>query len=331
MKIQLVFLLWLVFTCIMAQEIVVNPTFWDFGTIKDDKIYRCSFSIINKTERPVSLTSLPASCGCSMTVPEPNIIPSCGEAKVYVAFQPKGQRGLIRWDAALATDLQSYPKIVIPLTAYVLRDAVLSDGVVNFRVFKRGEEKSIVLWCAYSQNPNFRLYSAVTSVAGFATKFEETTVSGFYPGDQRGYRIEIIARKDIGYGRNSGILLLTTDIPDHEKMEIRLFAYVIGDITAAPEYMSFGVLKPGMSYKRQIIVSHNEHKKFNIRQVVSSLPFVSTELQTVIPEKYYYIWVTLKCPIDIIPGEFRGTLQIHTDCPTHNVVDITVQGFVPPG
>jgi hypothetical protein len=245
-----------------------------------------------------------------------------------VAFQPKGRRGAFLWEAGLKTDLPGEPSVVIPLKAFVLREAMLSDDIVNFGVFKRGQKKQNTIWLVCQEHPQFKLKDVQASVTGYTVQFQETTVSGFYPGDQRGYQVEIRPMDDIEYGRKHGYLYLLTDIPGHEKMELRLFGYVIGDITAAPDYMAFGVVKSGAVVQKNIKVSHNDYQKFEILRITSSLPFVSGQLRTIIPKKYYEIDVTLTYPENPVVGEFRGKLEIQTDCPTHAIVGVELQGVI---
>jgi hypothetical protein len=381
------------------KQIIVSPASYDFGVIKDDKLISHIFTMKNMGEQSVTLTALPSSCGCMLSKPEPSVLKPGEEGRFKILFQPKGMRGAFQWDASLQTSLTEQPVIVVPLKAYVLRDGILSDEIINFRVFKRGEEKEITLWMVYRHNPQFKVVNARLNVDGFDLKCQEMKeVEGFYPGLQRGYRIDIRAKKDIPYGRNDGRLILETDIPEHKKIELRLFAYAIGDLTAAPDYLSFGVIpkyffslpatyqdtldkgklpeemlkafqkeeitlsenvslhiiakesqwriqdaKNGLQYfvmkdkdslkiyeeisKRQITVSHNHYEKFRITQVKSNVPFISTKLEAVIPEKYYYIHVILKCPENAPKGEFRGILDIYTDCPTHSHIPVQLQGL----
>lgn len=334
-----------------AQPLTVTPSFWDFGTITDDQMQHSVFTVHNRSREEVKLTPLPTTCGCTASYPKPDVVPAGGTSELYIVFHPRGIRGMYRWEVALQTSLPEQLKIVIPMQAYVLRNDILSENMVNFRIFKRGEKKEYALWLTCHKYPEFRLKKVATDIPGFDTRVIDSRditvlswdllwpriqakrtcaqIGGFYPGPQRGYRIDIIAREDIGYGRNHGEVVLTTDIPGQEEVKLRLFAYVLGEITAAPDYLSFGLVHPGMTAQRKIILSHNDYKPFRVEpEVGSSLDFITARVEEVIPEKYYYVWVSLQCPQNAGNGEFRGTLSINTDCPTHRVVGVHVQGFV---
>jgi hypothetical protein len=319
--------------CGLAQEqpplpLQVLPLSWDFGTIKDDKPVSYIFTIKNDSTETVELTALPAPCDCMVSMPVPSTVESGGEAKLHVLFHPKGRWGSFRWEVSLKTSLAAQPKITIPLSTFILRDAMLSEEIVNFGVFKRGVPKKHTIWLTCRQYPGFALKEAQVTAEGFGIAFAETTVSGFYPGDQRGYRIDITPREDIGYGRRNGNVVLTTTIAGHEKMELRLFAYINGEITAAPDYIPFGLVKPGMVQQKNIKVSHNDFQQFSILRLNSTIPFITPQLKTVIPRKYYEIELILKCPQDAASGEFRGKLEIFTDCAKHSLLEVFLQGFI---
>lgn len=330
----LIYLTLMIWSCCgIAQEqppvfLQPSPASWDFGTIKDDKPVSYTFTIKNNSQETVELTTLPAPCDCMVSMPVPSTMQPGGESKLHVLFHPKGRWGAFRWEVNLKTSLAAHPKITIPLSTFILRDAMLSEEIVNFGVFKKGVPKKYTIWLTCRQHPEFLLKEVQVTAEGFQCEFSETTVTGFYPGDQRGYRIDVSPRADIGYGRRNGNLILTTTIPGHEKMELRLFAYIIGEITAAPDYIPFGLVKPGMAVQKNIKVSHNDFQPFSILKLSSNIPFITPQLKTVIPQKYYEIDLSLKCPADAPMGEFRGMLEIVTDCAKHTRIEISLQGFI---
>ena len=381
--------------------LTISPAQWDFQTIKDDKMVGHTFIVKNYSQRPVKLETLPSSCGCMIARPEPALVPAGGEAKFHVMFQPKGRSGAVRWQARLKTDHPQQPVLVLPLTAYVLRDALVSEDIVNFGVFKRGSRPKIELRMACRHYPQFKLLKAEFDGGnGFDIKFKAGEVEGLYPGHQRGYHIEITANANIAYGRNHGKFVFHTTIPGHEKITVPLQAYVLGDLTAVPDYLAFGLIprhifsvKPVTKYQddlaqpqlspqwqrafaarrhrlsaktrlqtliagqqwlvtdaanslefyilkaqqqfdvyqknltRKITITHNKFQKFTIAKAVSELPFVSTRLQTVIPDKYYYLYVTLNHSQQLPLGEFRGKLTIFTNCATQPQITVRLQGI----
>ena len=223
-SIFLTILIWVIPIFVACEEgpIVITPSYHDFGTVQDRFVIQKTFTIKNLGTKPTILISLPSTCGCIVGKPEPAILEPGQEGKFHTIFQPKGTRGEFVWDARIGTNLPEQPEITVKMRAYVLVTSILSDWLVNFKVFKKGTAKPITLWMAYNENPNFLIKSAKIDINGFDLKVEEMKeVEGFYPGIQRGYKIEIAPGKDIEYAENNGKLIIETDIPGHEKVELR--------------------------------------------------------------------------------------------------------------
>ena len=305
--------------------IKVTPDTWDFGTITDSKIAKHDFTLENKGTKEVTLRSLPGSCGCMIgRLHERKLKP--GEKTTFtVYFQPKGNRALFRWDAKVKTNLDNQPVIIIPLQAYILTTEIVSTGIVNFRVFKQGMQETIKVWMAYHKKQNFKIKKIETDVKGFDIKFEEQKeIFGFYPGKQRGYRIDITPNKNIKLGRNNGRIYIKTNIPGKETVELRLFAYVLGDITTSTNNIRFNVVKQGQKKVKNVIL--DSHKDFKIIKVESSLKFVSTKLKKIVSSNYH-LNVTVNSK-GVNPGEFRGVIKVVTDQEINKNIEIKVHGVI---
>ncbi len=307
----------------------ITPSHWQFGTIHDHTIVHTDLQVKNNSTQPVTLTSLPTLCGCVAYTPKPEEIAPGEEAKVFVEFNPKGKRGLYEWKVELSSDLPGFSKISVPMSANVLRKDILSERSVDFGIFQKNSPKTVNLWLTCHKQKDFQLLEVLSSSSDFTTSFlEEAQVEGFFPGTQRGYKITITPQSNVPYGRHRGKIILKTNISGSESIEVPLWAYVQGEISTVPDYVSFGLLRPGKEREKRITVYHNKMKKFKVMKVESSLPFVRGEIKETIPEKYYYLYLTISVPDDAQTGEFRGTINVHTDYPGQTIAPIQVQGFI---
>lgn len=306
----------------------LTPAKWDFQVIKDDKKISQDFTIANPTDKPVSLTPLPSSCGCVAVFADQPIVAPGKSSTLSVAFTPRGYRGKFQWEVKIATDLPGNPTIVIPLQAYILRDAMLSEDKIDFGIFNKGKAKSKTIWLVCRQHPKFTLKKASCDVKGFDIQFKEVEkIEGFYPHPLRGYRIDISTNDKIVYGKNHGKVDLETHIPGHKEMHVHLLAHAVGEITIAPEYLSFGVIRPGQVQERRILVYHGQKKEFRVLHAKTDLKWLSTRIQTVMPH-YYILHAKLACPEGTAPGEFRNLLKVSTDLPEYQEIEVHLQGIV---
>lgn len=85
--------------------VYVEESIYDFGTVSSDgeKVV-ATFTIYNKSEEPVTLTSVRASCGC--TVPSWSKEPiAAGESvEISATFNPRNQSGAINKSITAKTD-----------------------------------------------------------------------------------------------------------------------------------------------------------------------------------------------------------------------------------
>lgn len=320
--------------CVFGQNdnlpISILPSVWDFGVIKDSESVKHSFVIKNSGKKTITLKKLPTECGCLIAIPKPSVLKPGAISNFTVFFQPKGRRGPFHWEIKLATNIPQQPILVVTLKAFILKNAMFSDDIVNFRVTKKNKKNKKSLWMVCNYFKKFKIKSVTSDIKGFFISFhEEKEVIGFYPGKQRGYRIDVeIDNKTIGYGRNAGNIIITTNIPGKEIIKVPIFAYIIGDISVAPDYLSFGLLRKGRSKKRKLIISHHKFKEFTITKIVSSLSFISTELKTVVPKKYYILWVRCVYPKNPKKGEFRGKVEVFTDYEDQEKIVVKTQGYI---
>ena len=95
-KLGVCFLLLLVSLCAMAQKatLVCEKPMHDFGTIKEaDGKVEHDFIIKNTGDKPIAISKISSSCGC--TVPEWDKAPlrPGQESKVHVVFNPHNRNG----------------------------------------------------------------------------------------------------------------------------------------------------------------------------------------------------------------------------------------------
>ena len=185
------------------QFLTISPPEWDFKTIKDDKMIGHTFIIKNHSKRPVALETLPSSCGCMIARPEPPVVPAGGESKIPRLVSAQGPKRCCSLAGQIEDRSPATTSVGIASDRLMfIRDAFLSEDIVNFNVFKRGTRPKIILRMACRQYPQFKLQKAeFDGHKGFDIKFGEGQVDGLYPGRQRGYHIEITPNADIAYGR----------------------------------------------------------------------------------------------------------------------------------
>ena len=318
--------------------LILEPAMHHMGKIVDNKKVSIPFCLTNNTKNPVKIKKVDASCGCIAAVPDPETIPAGGKSKVMVKVDPSGRSGYIQWSIRIFTDCPQIPVVETYLDATILKNAMLSQEYLYFGEFRRGVKALQKIWVAPQKYPEFKVLEVKAVIADpqkpvseyFNIEFSAGVYEGFYPGLRPAYCIEIKAQETIPYGRVEGKLVIKTDIPEHNIIEIPLLARVAGEIGVRPDYLSLGIIKAGRTTKKNIYIYHREGGAFSIKKITSTCKFLNPEIQVKVPEQYYKITVFCEGKEGLPEGEFRGHLTIHTTSEQQPEIKIPIQGIIAP-
>lgn len=312
--------------------IEVQPAAVHLGKIPDTQITNFSFTLTNHSNQTVRVERIHTSCGC--TAPDQNFqdIAPGASSELKIKFDPRGRRGYARWEVLIYTTHPQASVVMGVFDVEILRDGFLSNEVLSLGEFQRGTEIVQKFWISPADYPNFQVKSVDIVVPnltnGFDVKWERTEYDGFYPGKRPAYCIELSAKKDIPYGRHEGNIVIMTDIPGKEKIEIPFLAKVAGIIGVRPDYIPMGMLTPTDNFSRKVLIYHREGGTFQITNAEVDVAFLSTGVIAVIEDQYFQLIISKKKDAVIPLGEFRGNVTISTTNEAMPKITIPLQGII---
>lgn len=324
-------------------RVAVSPLYYQFGSISDKEPVSYLVTIRNLSGDVLQILEIKTPCSCTVVTPH-SLHFAPGEAgQLKIVFDPRGRQGYLRWEIAVRTTLEPAP-IRIAFDATVLKDDFLSQRMVYFEEFERGSRPEQKIWISpqsrslgmYGSSgcPHFVVdacYVEIEKERGyFDIHLGLDRYEHFYPGPRPAFCIHIIPKADIPFGRIQGKLRIVTDIPGLSEIEVPLIARVVGEIGLSRDYVAMGIIAEDTPVTRKIMVYNRKGNAFQIRDVQSSLPFLKTRVENVVPDQYYEIQVTGKADATMSPGEFRGQLVIGTSCREQPQIVLPVQGFIQP-
>lgn len=326
-----------VFLCLAASgqnapELHVSPRFHQFGDISDSHPVAFSISYENRSAQTLFVKKIQTPCTCTVIDWREKGLAPGEKGTTQIVFDPKGRKGFLRWEIGIFTDAAPFVSIVFE--ANVLQEGVLSESILYFGDFRRSAGTAKKLWISPGQFPDFRILQAYVEIDGKRDAFEvhyfPDRYDSFYPAPRRAYRVEVTPAAGIAFGRHQGKLVVTTDAPGHERLEIPVNARVIGDIGVSRDYVPMGMIASKSEVSRTFTVYNRESKKFRILRVETDLPFLETSVEEVIPEQYYEVKITAKATSQTPAGEFRGEISLVTTSEEQPRVAVLVQGFLRP-
>ncbi len=93
---------------------------WNFGRIKEGTQVKHTFVFANETKKPLNITSVNTSCGCTVSEVDKRLLVPREAARITVTFDSKGYSGAIRQYVYIGTDNPEEPLIKFVITAEVL-------------------------------------------------------------------------------------------------------------------------------------------------------------------------------------------------------------------
>ncbi len=85
-------------------EKTADPYTWDFGKIKQGEIVTHKFSLKNESAKPLNITAVNTSCGCTVSVVKKKVLLPQESAEVDVKFNSKGYLGAVQQFVYVNTD-----------------------------------------------------------------------------------------------------------------------------------------------------------------------------------------------------------------------------------
>ncbi len=332
----------------------------DFGDLTQGVVSNHTFQLVTKGNSPVSISQISASCGC--TVVQARVVSEVGsESMPYEMGSPIGPRAQLLVDVQLDTKNRRGPvrsvvtvttdpsdEVQLKLMANVAPFFEVSPRSLNFGTVEhdRVVEQELTVTC-----PTGVLY-ALTAVEeelpeevsvrvvpvdpredGRANTWRvKVTLGPNIPeGLRRNYQIKLISDQVI----ESSTPLLTNEVSMREAV-VYATASVLGKVSAAPSYLSFGLMRGGQVTTRTVrIENHDDEFEMMEPQLVLKgyqgefeyPEIVSFEIAPLVNGGGYDITMTL-LPPEEITVTIRGKVVVEVGHPNRPTLEVPFTGVV---
>ncbi len=118
------------------------------------------------------------------------------------------------------------------------------------------------------------------------------------------------------------VKMITSRIP----LQVNVFGTVTGDLSVAPAQVSFGIVPHGQETTRMVKLTNEGSKPIKVLGITSTAVPVSASAEPISGSKDYKITVQLHRGTP--DGQVRGQLQIKTDDPEQQVLNVPFYGIV---
>ena len=297
---------------------IENPLF-DFGTATEATMVNHTFKLKNTGKGRLVISHVKTSCGCTAAKPALNTLAPGEETEIAVGFDTHFQKGHQVRTITVSTNDPNTPQAIMTMQGVVKQQVSATPADVAFGTVKQGTEvtKEVIISDLTGRKDPFTVSEVNNSNP--AIKVEKSNRTDGKPG----VLLKITLTKAMAVGTFDDTVKMTTSrIP----LQVDVFGQVTGDLSVAPAQVSFGIVPHGQEATRMVKLTNQGSKPIKVLGITSTAVPVSASAEPIDGSKDYKITVQLHRGTP--DGQVRGQLQIKTDSPEQQVLNVPFYGIV---
>jgi hypothetical protein len=191
---------------------------------------------------------------------------------------------------------------------YIRSDVVFQPGVVQFGSVRCGQSPRRKTTITYAGLDNWKITSVSCSNPSIKTELIEA--SRFQGRIAYDLWITLLPDAKAGYIKDQVVIQTNDSDPSKAKIPLSIEGVITDTLTVRPKPLTFGILSPGQSTTKNLVV--RGQTPFKITRI--SCPSTSISFKTpTVAKRFHIIPVTLQCSSE--PGKIQEKIVIETDIP----------------
>jgi hypothetical protein len=336
-----------------VPKLVVDREEHDFGVAAQEQELHAEFTITNAGTAPLKEPASEkspgikpvADCGCYGTTLSATEIPPGGTATLKVSFRTLMLVGPIVKKLTLHSNDPARPMVAIRLKILVGAGVVVDPGRIYFGDVLVGSTPSGSVFAKWLEGVGKPFQVTAVEVPGHAetirvttTPHEEKQTLGRdaenkpIEGLWKGTRVTFAFTKPPPVGMLSATALLRTDHPEYPRIAVPLTVNVSGRVWVQQRTLTFGWVKAGET-KRNAFAVRPFNKDVKLGSVKAEARGGKVLVEVTREEKGPSPgWrVAVSVPKDAPPGKIDDVIDLTTDVPGEERIEVAVRGEVLPG
>lgn len=268
-------------------KLVFPQTQYDMGKVREGEKVEVKFAVTNPTDKPIKITSIQTSCGCTSAKDNPTSIGPGETTALKVVYDTANKEGRhARTVTVYTEEEQGNATYALRLEAEAIADVFLSEKNIKFGEVVVGTTAGKRFDLITMTDPPTQVLSVTSADQKLILSKGEPT-EYIHSDGRKGQRIPITVEVPADYpvgSINSAISVATSDSMKPNLMA-SLSGLVVGNYKATPQRVMMGSLRPGTSKDLSVIVKSNSGKPFTVKNVEMADPIArrSTEATKNIP------------------------------------------------
>jgi hypothetical protein len=226
----------------------------DFGTVARGAKSEFVFEFENIYEEDVHVASVKSSCGCTSPVITKRDLKTFEKSQIIAKYNTRaflGQRGAT---VTVIFDKPYYAEVQLEVTGYIRSDVVFDPGSVNFGEVDQFASAERTLKLTYAGRNEWKIIDVRSASKHFEVELtERQRASGRVTYEMM---VRLTADAPSGYFQDQ--LTIVTDDERLKKIPVMVHGSVVSPLTVNPASLLLGVLKPGQTVTKKLVVRGKE-------------------------------------------------------------------------
>ena len=241
---------------IEAQEwasSMFNTLNHDFGTVARGAkaVYR--FQVKNVFEEDVHIASVQSSCNCTTPQIVKPDLKTFEVGEIVAELNTIAHIGQKHATIKVTFDKPFYAEVQLNITGSIRGDVVVTPGDIRLGSVDQGkavEKKITVAHAAQAGRNDWQIVDVMTA----DPHFEVDMSAPMRSSDRVDYELTVRLKNDAPPGYIKDQLILVTNDPNAPQLFIEIDGRVVSPITVSPSSLFMGVVSPGQTVKKQLLV-----------------------------------------------------------------------------
>ena len=308
-----------------TPKAVAAESHHDFGTVARGKVVEHSFTLQNQGTVPLEISAAKPSCGCTVTHFDATVPPG-GTGKIQAVVDTATLSGKVGSEIYVRTNDPEHETVVFTTQIEVEDHYKLKPGYARYNMVQGEAEGTISQLIWSPEGKDFKILGLDAPDYLHASFRPATDEEKNKDATGSQWHVESTIDSWPPVGPIEGFVTVHTDSPVQDTIRIPISGFVRPILHVTPPAAKLGELPADQPTELVFVVQNFATAPLHIEKVESTVPGVSTELETVEEGRRW----RLKATIDPqqVHGEFSGKLVLHTDNYKLPALDVDLSGTV---
>jgi hypothetical protein len=268
-----------------------------------------------------------ADCGCYAATLDGNDVAPGGAVAVKVRFETGVWSGALTKKLRILSDDPVRSELVLPLKMNIVAGVVLEPGTLVFGDVLRGEKPGKSLLVKWFKGVGQPFTVTKVEVPEYPEGFD-ITQEPFESDRWKGTRLTLTFREPPAMGQLNGMLIVRTDAPGYERLDVPMQAYISGQVWVQERNVNMGWVRSGQTKTRPLRV-HPLRKGATLGKVSARSRDGKVKVGVVPDDDRPEWWVLqIEIPADAAKGKLEDVVEVLTEVPGEEVTEIKVRAEI---